>query len=214
MVKGEMLFDKKERQTMIIRDKEGKVVTKKEVLSVKSRPQKEMKILKPIGTKKAEVKVKKEVKEEEKEEIVLADDDFDDSALIGMPAIGEPNTSGIPMRGEQTVMFVPNQDDNNSFKEISKLLTEDGIRSKTILNDKQIRYLTRIESMYEIYMENGMNYQAKQLKIIARNFMTMVVNKDGSSRKQFIEAMQRGADRAEALQAEKAMRTLGGGMRI
>lgn len=104
--------------------------------------------------------------------------------------------------------------DMNPFKEIAKLINSDDIKSKSILTGKQIIILTKLETVRDMYIQNDFIYQAKQIDLLVKNFMVLVISKDGTSRKQFIEAMQRGSDRAENIAAMQAMRMQGGGMRV
>jgi hypothetical protein len=93
------------------------------------------------------------------------------------------------------------RDDNNPFKELRHLISDQQIDVKSILTDKQITVNHKLNTLQNLFeMESGSEEAqkcAQMLKHFSNRYMTLVINKDGLSRRQFIEALHRGGDRAE-----------------
>lgn len=113
----------------------------------------------------------------------------------------------------------------NPFVELKNLITEKNIKVKTILTEKQIIRLHRIQTVISDlnvtlsdFPENIKNATQRKKSMIAvkklleeynNNFMTLVINKDGLSRKQFIEALHKGSEKAEEAKNERVQQVLG-----
>lgn len=91
-------------------------------------------------------------------------------------------------------------DDNNPFKELRHLITSKNIDVKTLLTEKQIIVNHKLNTLQnQLDMEDSSEAKkcAKMLDFFSNRYMTLVINKEGKSRQQFIEALHRGGDRAE-----------------
>lgn len=92
------------------------------------------------------------------------------------------------------------KEENNPFKELRHLITDQHIDVKSILTEKQVTVnhkLNTLQNLFEMEDSSEARKCADMLKHFSNRYMTLVINKDGLSRKQFIEALHRGGDKAE-----------------
>ena len=99
--------------------------------------------------------------------------------------------------------------EDNPFKELENLITSKDIEVKTFLTDRQVVVMHKLGNLYDIYQEAGETSSAKMIKNYARTFMTLIINKNGLSRTQYIEAIGRGREKAEESRREKMMGAMG-----
>lgn len=114
---------------------------------------------------------------------------------------------------------------DNPFLELRQLVSDKKINVKTILTEPQIIRLHRINTVIndlDVSIESfdksnrnseerikAMNNVKKLLTGYTNNFMTLVINKEGTSRKQFIEALSKGTEKAEESRRDKTLKMLG-----
>lgn len=100
--------------------------------------------------------------------------------------------------------------DDNPFKELENLITDKAIDVKTFLTDRQVVLMHKLETLKQIYEDAGDSEGAAMIRHFSQRFMTLIINKDGLSRSQFIEAIGRGRERAEEAKREKLQQYMGG----
>lgn len=111
-------------------------------------------------------------------------------------------------------------DDNkidNPFIELRNLISSKEIDVKTVLNSTQIVRLQKLNILEDLIdegqdnMSNDNNTKRRKnlekikglLKNYQNNYMKLVINREGLSRKQFIEALHKGSDKAEESKNQK-----------
>jgi hypothetical protein len=106
-----------------------------------------------------------------------------------------------PILGEDTeIEDNDNMNNDNPFKELKNLISRQDIDVKSLLTDKQIvinHKLNMLQKLYEMDGSKSSTECATMLKYFTNRYMTLVINKDGMSRKQFIEALHKGEDKAQ-----------------
>jgi hypothetical protein len=106
----------------------------------------------------------------------------------------------MPILGEDTdIEDNDNMSNDNPFKELKNLISKQDIDVKSLLTDKQIvinHKLNMLQKLYEMDSSESSMECATMLKYFTNRYMTLVINKDGMSRKQFIEALHKGEDKA------------------
>lgn len=95
---------------------------------------------------------------------------------------------------------------DNPFLELRALITGKDIDTKTVLTNEQIVHMHKLDMLEEFF--NDEEEASLILERFKNSYMKYVINKDGISRKQFIEALQRGAEKAEQAQASKVLKGL------
>lgn len=123
--------------------------------------------------------------------------------------------------------FVTVADDNkveNPFVELRNLITSKNIEVKTILTPRQVTINHKLRTVSEqlrssvaVLKRSGIskeridniNLVSQMIHNFSYDWLTLIINKDGTSRKQFIEALHKGAEKAEeAKNAALQSRTL------
>jgi len=116
------------------------------------------------------------------------------------------------------------EDSDNPFKELRNLITAKDIDVKTVLSEKQVTRLQKINMLHSLLQTAETNLPVKSKDYLARkesiikvrklvdnyqnSFMKLIINKDGLSRKQFIEALHKGSEKAEQSQQQKIQQLL------
>lgn len=83
----------------------------------------------------------------------------------------------------------------NPFVELRNLITGQGIDVKTVLTSDQILHMHKLDMMESLLSEDPEALET--LRRFKKTYMTYIINKEGLSRKQFIEALHKGAEKAE-----------------
>lgn len=104
--------------------------------------------------------------------------------------------------------------ETNPFKELENLISSKNIDVKTFLTERQVVHMHKLGTLYDLYRAAGMTDAATLIKGFADRFMTLIINKGGLSRSQFIEAIGRGRERAEEEQRRREAERLGLGRTI
>jgi len=115
-------------------------------------------------------------------------------------------------------------DNESPFKELLNLISSDDIEVKTVLTENQVTRLQKMGMLYALLEtagdslpKNSKDYDKRvgnieKVKDLVDNysncFMKLIINKDGLSRKQFIEALHKGSEKAEQSQQQKLQKLL------
>lgn len=94
----------------------------------------------------------------------------------------------------------------NPFVELRNLITEDGIDVKTVLTSDQVLHMHKLDMMEELLGEDAQALQ--MLRRFKQTYMKFIINKDGLSRKQFIEALHKGAEKAEQARERQQLKNV------
>lgn len=99
--------------------------------------------------------------------------------------------------------------EDNPFKELENLITSKDINVKTFLTDRQVVVMHKLETLYGMYKNAGEMQSANMIKNYGTTFMTLIINKGGLSRSQYIEAIGRGREKAEETRRERMQEAMG-----
>ena len=99
--------------------------------------------------------------------------------------------------------------DDNPFRELETLVTGQGIDLKTLLTERQVVVMHKLSTLQKLYEEEGITEASTLIEHFATRFMTLIINKDGLSRSQYIEAIGKGRERAEESRREKLADKMG-----
>lgn len=107
-----------------------------------------------------------------------------------------------------------NKDNDNPFKELRNLIDDKKIDVKTILSENQIvinHKLSTICSVLDNHKDDGSKKASELIKAFSNRFMVLSINKEGLSRKQFIDALHKGDDKVQEVKNQKLQ---GNGLQI
>jgi len=106
-----------------------------------------------------------------------------------------------------------NNNEDKPFKELDTLINNKGIKTKTILNDSQIIHIHKLETLRQFLLQESEKLKNDDFKALEEaahlienfnnDFMSLLINKEGISRKQFIEAMHNGREKIEQNRHQK-----------
>jgi hypothetical protein len=105
-----------------------------------------------------------------------------------------------------------NEKIDNPFIELRHLITNKDIDVKTILTDEQIVMAHKLNNLSHILImseDEDAEKGAERLNFFINNMFSLRINKDGTSRKQFIEALHKGSERAEQAKNERLQKIMG-----
>ena len=94
------------------------------------------------------------------------------------------------------------QSDDNPFKELQTLVTAKDIDVKTFLSERQVVVMHKLSTLSALFHTAGNEEGAGMIDHYINRFMTLIINKNGLSRSQYIEAIGKGRERAEESRRE------------
>lgn len=116
------------------------------------------------------------------------------------------------------------EDSDSAFKELRNLITSKDIDVKTVLSVNQITRLQKLSMLHKLLQSGRDNlpldtpdFEVRQKNIdkvatlvyhFQNTFMKLVINKEGLSRKQFIEALHKGEEKVQQSQQQKLQQIL------
>lgn len=101
---------------------------------------------------------------------------------------------------DEDVSLEKKNDDDNPFKELKNLISKQEIDVKTVLNDHQVIALHKLNTLEQVFRndDNLKSHEcAELLKYFTERYMTLVINKEGLSRRQFIDALHKGDEKVQ-----------------
>lgn len=159
-----------------------------------------------VKQKKKEIKIFEKKKEKEKNIQIEEVSEPQEVELQEMPSLTD----------DIETLNADNEKVDNPFIELRNLITKKGIDTRTILTEQQAIRLHRLRRISDIYHEEIGSIKTNDIERLenmrkckslvdsfGNDFMTLIINTDGTSRKQFIDALHKGAEKAEEAKAVK-----------